>query len=202
MVSEIPYRMPSEINEKMVDLGLLGKRDPVVLVDGLLVTRRAKTPHSTTVMRGDGILLTSIPLGWHVRPQGAVVLRGGPKGDSVPEPPLIVVFGEILRYQERHPSSSEIGLVVDVATDPEGLRIDRAGLFRYAHAGIPIACIVNIADRSLEVYSEPSGPSADPGYRRAETLRPGQVLAGEIGNATTGPAVLAPIQVDAFFAPN
>jgi hypothetical protein len=53
----------------------------------------------------------------------------------------------------------------------------------------------------IEVYSEPSGPSADPGYRRFETLRPGQTLAGEIGNATTGPAALAPIPVEAFFAP-
>jgi Putative restriction endonuclease len=203
MVSEIPYRMPSEIYERMVDLGLLGKRDPVVLVDGLLVTRRAKTPpYSATVIRGHDVLRTSIPLGWHVRPQCAVVLRGGPKGDSVPEPPLMVVFGDILRYHERHPSGSEIGLVVDVATDSEGLRIDRAGLFRYAHAGIPIACTANVADRFLEVYSEPSGPSADPRYQRMETLRPGQSIAGEIGNATTGPATIAPIAVDAFFAPN
>jgi hypothetical protein len=203
MVSEIPYRMPYEIYERMVELGLLGKRDPVVLVDGLLVTRRAKTPpYSTTVMRGDDILRTSIPLGWHVRPQGAVVLRGGLKGDSVPEPPLMVVFGDILRYEKRHPAGSEIGLVVDIATDLDALRIDRAGLFRYAYASIPIACIVNILDRSLEVYSEPSGPSADPGYRRFETLRPGQSIAGEIGNATTGPAVLSPIPVEAFFAPS
>ena len=35
-----------------------------------------------------------------------------------------------------------------------------------------------------------------------ETLRPGQSVAGEIGNATTGPAAIAPIAVDAFFAPN
>ena len=103
---------------------------------------------------------------------------------------------------DRHPIDSEVGLVVEVASDSDALRIDRAGLPRYAHAGIPIACIVNIPDRSIEVYSEPSGPSADPGYRKFETLRPGQTLAGEIGNAMTGPAAIAPIAVDAFFAPN
>ena len=47
-------------------------------------------------------------------------------------------------------------------------------------------------NRSVEVYSEPSGPSADPSYRRSETLRPGQSLAGEIGNAATGPAAHGP----------
>jgi hypothetical protein len=174
MVSEILYRMTFETYERMVDLGLLGPKDPIVLIDGLLVTRREKTPHCTvTLMRGEAAQRTSTPVGWHVRPQCAVVLRSGPKGDSVQEPPLLVAFGSIERYAHRHPSGSEIGLVIDVATDPDALRIDRAGLFRYAHSGIPIACIVNVADRSLEVYSEPSWPSADPGYRRFETLRPG-----------------------------
>jgi hypothetical protein len=65
-----------------------------------------------------------------------------------------------------------------------------------------MAWVVNIPERTVEVYSEPSGPSADPGYRRLETLRPGQTLAGEIGHAETGPAALLPVAVEAFFPPN
>ena len=201
MVSETLYRMTCDTYERMVDLGLLGPKDPVVLVDGLLVIRRIKTPpYSTVVALGDAILRASIPVGWHVRPQNPVTLRDGPNGDSAPEPPLMVVFGDLLRYENRHPTGSEIGVVVDVATDSDALRIDRAGLFRYAHAGIPIACIVNIPDRSIEVHSDPSGPVVDAHYRSVATLRPGQSIAGEIGNATTGPAAIAPIPVDAFFA--
>jgi hypothetical protein len=119
----------------------------------------------------------------------------------MPEPDLAVVFGNLERYEERHPAGSEVGLVIEVSSSVDAVRIDRAGLFRYAHAGIPIACIVNVPDRSLEVYSEPSGPSADPGYRRFETLRPGQTFVGQIGNAETGRSALAPIAVEAFFAP-
>jgi hypothetical protein len=202
MVSETLYRMSYETYEQIVEHGILGPRDPVVLVDGLLVTRRTKTPrYSTTFGLALRALQASLPDGWHVRFQSPVVLRGGSDADSAPEPPLMVVLGDLMRYEKRHPQGSETGFVIDIAVDPDALRIDRIGLARYAHAGIPIACIVNIPDRSLEVYSEPSGPSADSGYRRFETLRPGQTLAGEIGNAETGPSALLPIPVEAFFAP-
>jgi hypothetical protein len=197
------YRMSYELYERMVEHGLLGKRDKVVLLDGLLVNRRTKTPpYSTTVGRGDAILRVSIPVGWHVRTQNPVVLREGPNGDSAPEPPLIVLYGNIQRYETRHPIGSDVGLVIEVATDTDAVRIDRAGMARYAHAGIPIACIVNIPDRSIELYTDPTGPIDDPRYRALATLRPGQSLGGEIGNATTGPAMLAPIPVESFFAPN
>ena len=197
------YRISYDLYERIVDLGLLGPNDKVVLIDGLLVNLMPKGHlHRGAVLRGQEALRAAIPVGWHVQPEQAVVLRGGQDGDSAPEPDLAVIFGDFARYDQRLPIAAEVGLIVEVATSPDAVRIDRAGLTRYAHAGIPIACIVNIPDRSIELYSEPSGPSADPGYRRSETLRPGQSLAGEIGNATTGPAALAPIAVEAFFAPN
>jgi Putative restriction endonuclease len=197
------YRMSFDLYERIAELELLRSSDHVVLLDGLLVNQMTKGHlHNSAVLRGQEALRAAIPAGWHVRPEQSVALLGGPDGDSAPEPDLAVIFGNFERYDNRLPNGSEIGLVIEVSSSPVAIRIDRAGLPRYAHAGIPIACIVNIPDRSVEVYSEPSGPSADPGYRRFETLGPGQTLAGEIGNAETGPAALAPIGVEAFFAPN
>jgi hypothetical protein len=197
------YRMSYDLYERIGELGLLGPKDKVVLLDGLLVNQMTKGPrHSSSLLRGLAILQASIPAGWHVRPEQPIALRGGPDGDSVPEPDLMVVFGPLERYDRRHPEGSEVGLVLEISATTDALRIDRAALPRYAHAGIPIAWIVNIPDRSIEVHTEPSGPIADPGYRRLETLRPGQTLAGEIGNATIGPAAIAPIPVESFFAPN
>jgi hypothetical protein len=197
------YRMSYDLYERIVQQGLLGPKDKVVLLDGFLVNTMSKGhQHRIAVLRGQDALRGAIPAGWHIQPEQAVVLRGGPEGDSAPEPDLAVVFGNLERYEQRLPTGSETGLVIEVASSVDAVRIDRAGLARYAHAGIPIACIVNIPDRTIEVYTEPSGPTADPNYRRSETLRPGQTIAGEIGNATAGPAAIAPIQVDAFFAPN
>jgi Putative restriction endonuclease len=197
------YRISYDLYERIVELGLLGPNDKVVLLGGLLLNLMSKGHlHRSAVLRGLKALGAAIPDGWHIQPEQAVVLRGGPDGDSAPEPDLAVIFGDLARYDQRLPIGAEVGLIIEVATSPDAVRIDRAGLHRYAHAGIPIACIVNIPDRSIEVYSEPSGPSADPVYRRFETLRPGQFLAGEIGNATTDPAALTPIPVEAFFAPN
>ena len=197
------YRMTYDLYERIAEAGLRGPKDRVILLDGFLVNQMAIGPrHTASVALGLAALQASAPAGWYTRPEQPIVLRYGPEGDSAPQPDLAVAIGSVLLYVDRHPVGSEVGLVVEVAADLDAVRIDRAGLARYAHAGIPIAWIVNIPDRSIEVYSEPSGPTADPRYRRLETLRPGQTLAGEIGNATTGPAAIAPIPVEAFFAPN
>ncbi len=197
------YRMSYDLYERIGELELLRSSDHVVLLDGLLVNRMPKgPPHRNAVLRGLAALQAATPPGWHVQPEQPIALRDGPHGDSVPEPDLMVVLGDLGRYENRHPVGSEIGLVVEVASSPDALRVDRAGLFRYAFAGIPLACIVNIPDRCIEVHSDPSGPVADPGYRTVAILRPGQSLAGEIGTPGTGPAAIAPIPVGSFFAPN
>ena len=197
------YRMSYALYEQIIQLGLLGPDHKVVLIDGLLVSQMSKGHiHRSAVLRGQEALRGAIPAGWHVQPEQAIVLRDGHEGDSAPEPDLAVVVGDFSRYDNRLPEGSDVGMIVEVASSSDAVRIDRAALSRFAHAGIPMACIVNIPERSIEVYTEPSGPSATPAYQRFETLRPGQTLAGEIGNATTGPAALAPIAVEAFFAPN
>jgi hypothetical protein len=36
----------------------------------------------------------------------------------------------------------------------------------YARAGIPLYWVVNLVDRRIEVYSDPTGPAKRPDYRR------------------------------------
>ena len=41
----------------------------------------------------------------------------------------------------------------------------------YGGGGIPVYWIVNIRERQLDVYTEPSGESTPTGYRRCEVLQ-------------------------------
>jgi len=43
----------------------------------------------------------------------------------------------------------------------------------YGGGGIPVYWLVNLRDRQLEVYTEPSGASPPIGYRHCAVLHPG-----------------------------
>ena len=72
---------------------------------------------------------------------------------------MTVIRGTILDYPARKPGPADVALVVEVAES--SLREDRKVLARYAWANIPVAWIVNLNDRAVEVYTGPTGP-ADP----------------------------------------
>jgi hypothetical protein len=164
--------MSYELYERIADEEWLRASDHVVLLDGLLVNQMSKGPrHRNAVYRGLAALQVALPPGWVVWNEQPIALRGGPAGDSAPEPDLAVVFGNLERYEDRHPDGAEVGLVVEISSSVDAVRVDRSGLARYAFAGIPMAWVVNIPERTVEVYSEPSGPSADPGYRRLDARR-------------------------------
>jgi Uma2 family endonuclease len=64
------------------------------------------------------------------------------------------VRGTIRDYTQRTPGPNDIGLVVEVADS--SLSEDREQGKLYARSGIPVYWIVNLVDRHVEVYSEPS----------------------------------------------
>ena len=142
----------------------------MVLIDGLLVSIMTKGPdHSSSAGMGQSLLARLLPDGWHVRKEDPITLPDGPAGHpSEPEPDLAVVRGQFRDYTTRHPLPGEIALVVEVART--SLRFDREMLSRYAWAGIPTVWIVNLVSRTVEVYSEPSGPGEDARYRTVATL--------------------------------
>jgi hypothetical protein len=43
----------------------------------------------------------------------------------------------------------------------------------YARASIPVYWIVNLVDRRIEVYSQPSGPTDQPAYGSFQIYQPG-----------------------------
>ncbi len=86
---------------------------------------------------------------------------------SEPEPDVCVVRGALDDYPNCHPSPEDIALLVEVSETP--LNRDRSFKKRlYAQAGIPVYWIVNLQDRRVEVYTQPSGPGALPDYHQRQ----------------------------------
>ena len=108
-----------------------------------------------------------LPPGWHVRSQEPITL-----GDSEPEPDVAVVRGDPEQYERSHPGPENVAMLVEVAD----ASLDRDRSIKkqvYARAGIPAYWIVNLQERRIEVYTDPSGPADVPDYRRHEDYTAG-----------------------------
>ena len=166
-VDERIWRMPVERYHEMVQSGALGADDRIELLEGVLVEKMSKNPpHVYSTMATMRLLNAIVPPGWHLRSQDPVTLA-----DSEPEPDLMVVRGDGREYLSRHPSGSEIGLVVEVADS--SLRRDRGIKKRiYARAGIPVYWLIDLTSRTVDVYTGPQGSD----YAVRQVLEPSHEL--------------------------
>lgn len=154
------FRFSADLYLEMVRLGLLDKDHRVELLDGLIVTKMGKNPpHILATKRIVSTLSGVLPAGWHVSKEDPVRLS-----ESVPEPDCAVLRGTADDYSDRLPTAAEVALVVEVA-DASLLRDRNVKGVAYGRDGIPVYVLANLVDDRFEVYSDPTGPSATPGYR-------------------------------------
>ncbi len=158
----------------MVEAGILTENDKVELLNGRIVEKMARNPpHDGTLQRLMNALMRKLPESFSIRCQMALAL---PLTASVPEPDLAVVRGPDSRYDAAHPGVADTILVVEVSDST--LRDDRAEkLASYAGSGLGVYWIVNLIDRRVEVYSDPTGPEQFPTYRRREDISAEGVVA-------------------------
>jgi Putative restriction endonuclease len=164
------YRMPLAVYEGLSRLDLLGADDrKIELLDGLLVMKMTRElPHFVATLLTMEALRGIVPAGWVVLKEDPVALPSGPGGHgSMPEPDAAVIRGTIRDYTNRRPVPADMTLVVEVADS--SLRKDRAKLVRYAWQRVPVAWIVNLNDRVVEVYTNPTGPVAPARYEAVAT---------------------------------
>jgi Uma2 family endonuclease len=169
------YRLTVEQYHQMIRAGILAEDAPVELLEGWLVTKMTKNPpHSFATRQLRRALERVVPAGWFVDSQEPLTGE-----TSEPEPDVTVIRGDPRDYLQRHPEPGETPLVGEVADT--SLRRDRGFKKQvYARAGIPVYWIVNLVDRQIEVYTDPTGPADNPDYR-------GQ---GDYGPADTVPVVI------------
>jgi Uma2 family endonuclease len=157
--------------QKMVETGILTAEDKVELLENYVVLKMPRNPrHHSTLQRMLRPLLLPLPAGWDLRIQSAITLT-----DSQPEPDFALVRGSASDYENRHPGAADSGLVIEVA-DSSLLRDQRDKTRIYARGGIPCYWIVNLVDRRIEVYSQPSGPTAVPAYSSFQLYQPGDTV--------------------------
>jgi hypothetical protein len=167
--------------QKMIETGILTCEDKVELLENYVVLKMPRNPpHDGTIDLITGNLAPFVPKGWRLRVQLTVVLA-----DSQTEPDFSVVRGDAGTFMSRHPGPPDIGTIIEVA-DSSLLRDQRDKTRIYARGGIPWYWIVNLVDRRIEVYSQPSGPTAVPAYGAFQVYQPGDAIPLTLDGTTVG----------------
>jgi Putative restriction endonuclease len=181
-VSPLPVRRFTVAEyHKMIADGILGESEPVELLEGWVVPKISRnTPHDVSLDLAGDALRAVLPATWRVRTQLAITLS-----TSEPEPDIAVVLNPARRYAQRHPTPPEIALVVEVAES--SLQHDRTTKARvYARDGIPVYWILNVIDKQIEVFTNPSGDVPNPGYGVRQDYALGSTVPVVIAGAVVG----------------
>jgi Uma2 family endonuclease len=153
--------------EQISRLGILDEDSNVELLEGWIVPKMTKyPPHDGTIDLVQFLLMQMLPTGWFPRVQNVVVTL-----DSEPEPDIAVVRGRPGDYRGRHPTGADVGLIIEVADSTVKRDRRKAGI--YARAGIPHYWIVNLDQRQIETYAQPTGAAAEAVYQSRQLLRGG-----------------------------
>lgn len=157
------YRVTVDQYLKMIEAGVFDRRGNVELLGGVLVaTMIKKPPHNFGVASLSELLRRFIPLEWLIREEKSLVLST----QSRPEPDILIARGPHTLYRGRDPEAREAAIVVEVASST--YFEDRGQKWRlYAEAKIPSYWIVNIPQRRIEVYTEPTGLGKAAAYQQS-----------------------------------
>jgi hypothetical protein len=174
-------RFSVERYQRMIETGILTAEDRVELLENYVVLKMPRNPrHDSTLQRMTRRLLRALPDGWDLRIQAAVTLV-----DSQPEPGFALVRGSADDYETHHPGPADIGVVIEVA-DSSLLRDQRDKTRIYARGNVLCYWIVNLVDRRVEVYTQPSGPVPVPTYFSLQNFQPGEDLPLILGGLAVG----------------
>jgi len=175
---------PAEYH-RMYDLGII-RGEKLELLDGYLVLKMAQKPsHRSALMRLLDRLPASLPPGW-TRMTSCTVATDL----FEPEPDVIVVRGEMTDYDARNPTTADFGIAIEVSDSSlEGDRARKGKLF--AKVGIPVYWIVNVADKQIEVYTDPTAN----GYTNRANYKPGDNVPITLDGVAAGAVAVSDIIV-------
>lgn len=167
---------------RLIDLGILGKRDRCYLINGVI---RNKMPENSP--RLGTRLKLSRRLG-RLLPDDLLVLTDAPvqfpNSNSEPEPYFAVTPGPDTRFDGVKPVAADVLLVIEVADT--SLASDRGEMLGiYAGGKVPVYWIVNVRESIVEVYTNPRG-GRNPTYRARTDYAAGESVPVVLGGKQVG----------------
>ncbi|MDP1798228.1 MAG: Uma2 family endonuclease [Planctomycetaceae bacterium] len=189
VITDLPvWRFSVADYRRLSETGVLNDDDELELLEGLLVPKMPKNPpHILVCKLLRRYLERLLGDGWHVATQDPLSTE-----DSEPEPDLAVLRGCEEDYGDRLPTSADSPLVIEVADTT--LSRDR-GIKRriYARTGIQHYWIANVAEKTIEVYSEPIGEMETPGFASLQKYSLGESVPVELDGQKRGEIAVASI---------
>ncbi len=150
----------------------------IELIDGRVFRRDdMNPPHVVATGRTKLAVEFVLPRGRFIREEKPVRIPDF----NEPFPDLAVAHGDLETYADHHPGPEDVSLVIEISDTT--LKKDRGvKQENYARAGIPFYWILNLADRQVEVYSDPR-PG---GYTTRIDYRSGQSVPVILDGTTVG----------------
>jgi Uma2 family endonuclease len=147
-----PRRFTVHEYYRMLEVGILREDDRVELIQGEILPMSPKSISQVAGVRRTSKRLEKI-LGRRafIRAQEPIHLDDS----SEPEPDVVVAQPSETAYEDHHPTPVELYAVIEVADSSFAKDRDQKAPL-YAEAGILQYCILNVRDRELEDYRDPS----------------------------------------------
>ena len=153
---------------KMAEVGLLNEDSRVELIDGEIIEMAPiGSPHGGHVKRCIRLFSKVVDDKAIIAAQDPVVLGNYEE----PEPDIALLRWRDDDYEQMHPRPEDVLLLIEVSDST--LRYDRdVKVPLYAKNGIPEVWLLDIQNRQLEIYREPSNGA----YQQRGSQRTGKIM--------------------------
>lgn len=150
----------------MIESGVFDENDQIELLNGVIIEKMPKgTKHSSANDRASKLFYRNLTDDVIIRSRNPIWLDKF----SELEPDVVLAKFKEDEYENSHPTPDEILLILEIADSTLGYDRNTKGS-AYARAGIRQYILLNVQEKTLEDYRE---PSAD-GFQSKQTYRSGQ----------------------------